>query len=75
MMPRSSAEIRPTGGATRTTESKTTYSALTLMLYFIAAIVAEHDLLTNADQEWMWNYGVVYEWMWNYGVVYVDLIL
>jgi hypothetical protein len=63
MMPRSSAVFRPTGGATRTTESKTTkttYSALTLLLYFIAAIVAEHALLTNADQEWMWNYGVVY---------------
>jgi len=64
MMPRSSAVFRPTGGATRTTESKTTYSVLTLLLYFIAAILAEH-LSTNADQEWMWNYGVVY----------VDLIL
>jgi hypothetical protein len=52
-------EIRPTGGATRTKESKTTDSALTLLLYFMAAIVVEHALLTNADQEWMWNYGVV----------------
>jgi hypothetical protein len=32
---------------------------LTLLLYFMAAIVVEHALLTNADQEWMWNYGVV----------------
>ncbi len=61
----SNREIRPIGGGNRTTESNTTYSALTLLLYFIAAIVAEHALLTNADQEWMWKYGVVY----------VDLIL
>ncbi len=29
-------------------------------MYFIAAILAEHALLTKADEEWMWNYGAVH---------------
>jgi hypothetical protein len=48
MMPRLCAEIRPTGGATSTSYSNTIYSAQTLLLYFIGAILAEHALRTKA---------------------------